>query len=528
MKRTIQLLVLLLAFSSCNTLFHPEETSYSNITGYDELVEAANGVCGEMLDALSSLYCYTINLNGDDLSIYNSNYPSFYGDSNCRLNGIKCETSYTWDVFYSVLASVNNILSQKNLSSAIEVQTREILGEMYFFRAYCHLRLTRTYGRIPIVDDNDVSYTTPKATYAELYESIENDLLTAISLLPERNSSARIPYETPTRGTAKALLAEVYLSWAGYPTNDVSKYALAVGKAKEVIDSAAYLEVGLMDDFSFLWDKQHAYNQEGLFSCYYKDPSVMVNTEGINGLYYGQGLPYPNGSGFLTYPDSTYVTLGYFSAELNFFNSFPSNYRKDITFFSSIYVPSEYYTTGGVDTGYVHIDHVSDCNRIGFRKFYYNMDIVPMKKLNPEYPFDDLSSVFGMNRVYILRYAQTLLTYAESAARSGQLNDKAYECVNQIRRRANHVDLNTPSVYDLQPGLSAEAFADSVVQERAWELAGEPEGRWFDIVRLNMIKELPSLRDPGEGGPPTIFDESAYFWDIPQSEIDLNPNLAGE
>jgi starch-binding outer membrane protein, SusD/RagB family len=131
-----------------------------------------------------------------------------------------------------------------------------------------------------------------------------------------------------------------------------------------------------------------------------------------------------------------------------------------------------------------------------------------------------------MSKTYLFRYAHTMLTYAEAAARSGQLNDKAYECVNQIRRRANHVDLNTPSVYDLQPGLSAEAFADSVVQERAWELAGEPEGRWFDIVRLNMIKELPSLRDPAEGGPPTTFDESAYFLDIPQSEIDLNPNLA--
>ena len=65
---------------------------------------------------------------------------------------------------------------------------------------------------------------------------------------------------------------------------------------------------------------------------------------------------------------------------------------------------------------------------------------------------------------YIYRYAHVLLTYAEAKARSGQLDASAYEAVNMIRRRANKVDINTPSKYDLQPGLSAAQFADSVVR----------------------------------------------------------------
>ena len=111
------------------------------------------------------------------------------------------------------------------------------------------------------------------------------------------------------------------------------------------------------------------------------------------------------------------------------------------------------------------------------------------------------------------------MTYAEASARSGNLNDLSYECVNRIRRRAHHLDPNFPSEYDLQSGLSAEAIADSAVWERAWELAGEPEGRWFDLVRLEMVEDLPELRDTDEGGPPSYpVTKDDYFFTIPEED----------
>jgi hypothetical protein len=77
-------------------------------------------------------------------------------------------------------------------------------------------------------------------------------------------------------------------------------------------------------------------------------------------------------------------------------------------------------------------------------------------------------------------------------------------------------------------GLSAEAFADSVVWERAWELCGEPEGRWFDLVRLEMVENLPKLRYSDEVDPPITFDKSAYFFSIPTSDTILNHNLGNK
>jgi hypothetical protein len=63
------------------------------------------------------------------------------------------------------------------------------------------------------------------------------------------------------------------------------------------------------------------------------------------------------------------------------------------------------------------------------------------------------TGMFGSQRLDLFRFAHTLLTYAEASARSGNLNEKAYKCVNMIRRRANQLDIHTPSEFDLQPGM---------------------------------------------------------------------------
>ena len=133
--------------------------------------------------------------------------------------------------------------------------------------------------------------------------------------------------------------------------------------------------------------------------------------------------------------------------------------------------------------------------------------------------------------LYLLRYAQTLLTYAEAKARSGDIDESAYEAVNQIRRRANKLDPFTPSQFDLSPGLTTEQFLDSVVWERAWELCTEPEGRWFDIVRLDLRSKLAEYRYP-QDVPTRVSDdflnEDWYFYLIPQEDRWLNPNYGDD
>src|SRR5690606_8942175 len=70
----------------------------------------------------------------------------------------------------------------------------------------------------------------------------------------------------------------------------------------------------------------------------------------------------------------------------------------------------------------------------------------------------------GSATVYVIRYAEVLLTYAEAQARStGSVDQSAYDAVNLVRKRAG--------LKNLQTGLSKDKFIDAVIEERGWEFA---------------------------------------------------------
>lgn len=531
-RKLFGLLIICAVLNSCSLIFEPEETTFSKIENTEQLTEVTNGVYGKLRYVISSSEFFGLNSNADDLylytysaSFYHTYYGFYYPPYPCAPIASQYSTSYVYTDLFSVIASINNILVQYNDKNIKQVETNNLLGELYFLRAYCYFRLTRSYGRIPLIVDTDVTYTNELPSFVEIYENIEYDLLKAVELLPEYQ--CRVDYQTPHQGTAKALLTEVYLSWAGYPVKDQSKYELAASTAAEVIDHASEYQIELLPDFADLWNYNGRYNHESLLN-FYCNSEVTSNL--YPGIFYLMDINYSGSSsdGFRENPEVEYSNISFWT-EVNFFNNYPESYRKDQTFFNHIYVPYFHYWPGMhnrvevVDTGYIHIEKSEACKWVAFKKFYCDTTQV--------YEYLYLGRFtskihIGNPRICLLRYAQTLLTYAEAAARAGKLDTKAYECVNRIRRRANNVDLDSPSEFDLPPGLTAEAFADSVVQERAWELAGEPEGRWFDLLRLEKIDEVMSSVDPLEDNDwykkHTLKN---FFLPIPKSDLILNPNL---
>ena len=523
---------------SCEKIFHPEDPSLAAIDSYEELSEATEGVYGRLLDVVDPEADYGMgrlylpNYKGDDITRVSGGYGSYYQESTCTLednmmdpfeNDYLLRTPYLWDNLYLVLISANNILTQFPKPNAEPEDYRYLLGEIYLIRAYTHFRLTRTFGRIPLIVDTEVKYNTPLYTYDEIYTQIMEDLEQAAELLPPRASESRIPYVTPHRGSARAIMAEVCMAWAGYPALKNEKYEEAARIAGNLIDSAGYYDIGLLPDFKHVWNRDPIGNTEVLFSLSFTEPGFLLESEKLNP--YGTGYLENRWNTYYIQPDSLGPVTDFFSCEINFFNNFPNSYRKDLTFVTRIYVPDSFYT-GSIDTGYIQIDHWNSCGRPYYRKFIQDPIVVSAEELD-RWWLDDIKIIFGTPRIYLFRYAHTLLTFAEAKARMGEPDALAYEAVNRIRRRANKADPNTPSSYDLATGLSPEAFADSVVWERAWELAGEPEGRWFDLLRLDQVRNLPGLRHEYEGDLPKYpVTEEDYFFAIPEYEQILNPNLA--
>jgi len=142
-------------------------------------------------------------------------------------------------------------------------------------------------------------------------------------------------------------------------------------------------------------------------------------------------------------------------------------------------------------------------NRIWFRKFL-NDHWKPQEGYN------------SPNNWRFIRYADVLLMYAEAInATSGPAN--AYQYVDRVRARAGLASLTS-----VMPGLTQTTFLEQLKHERITELTGEGH-RWNDLARWGDLGPGLAGRDPGFAN---FVVGKHEFLPIPQSEIDLNPNLS--
>lgn len=120
--------------------------------------------------------------------------------------------------------------------------------------------------------------------------------------------------------------------------------------------------------------------------------------------------------------------------------------------------------------------------------------------------YNDFSAGFSgtaTDPIYLIRYAEIVLIAAEAAA---ELNDfdQANIFFNQVRARAG-----------LPPKtLDAGNFVELILQERFIELSFEGPHRWLDLRRRGKAVQFIDGYKPCHD-----------IWPLPQSEIDVNPNL---
>jgi len=554
--KNLNYLLLIFIFSGCQKIIHEQDFKISKIGNVDEMNLAINGLYARLEQYINN-HNPAPQYLADDMK---------YGGFTKYIDGGNGIATDNWKCLYNIITSANNIIVQVQNTVNIKTEMKAGLGEAYLLRAYAYFSLVRIFGAVPIVNNIEVNSALSKSSIQDVYAFIESNLLKAAAYLPVNKSMARVPNQSPVSGSANAMLAEVYLTMGGYPLLDNSKYIKAIQVAKNVMDSANVYGFTLLPDYANLWDSQHVLNNEVLFGLFFSMQGYKLvhwgNDEYNSGTAYentisnGTGNGYTGASidsGFGT-PPNDILFFPIYPGDI-FFNNFPESYRKEVTF-QTTYLTGTTTTIYNPDsTSYLIVDSFK---RI--KAFQYNSNVF-YKKFGNYIKYDSLSVLIEFhNRVwdtivgghhyyyyeldstkgrigrnyymnmgqplYIYRYAHTLLTYAEAKARSGQLDASAYEAVNMVRRRANKADINSPSKYDLQPGLSATQFADSVVQERAWEFCGEEEGRWYDLLRLEMIEQLPKLKTyPLPPTPIPVFTKSDYFEALPSGDKALDPNL---
>ncbi len=136
--------------------------------------------------------------------------------------------------------------------------------------------------------------------------------------------------------------------------------------------------------------------------------------------------------------------------------------------------------------------------------------------------FKSYRGAFGADNVPLIRASEMYLTYAEACAEptnvDGSANanfneDNARDYLNQIYNRAFGED------YDNLASFTGNSLMTEILKQRQIELAFEGH-RFFDLKRrgLNIAKDY-------EGLPAVQYDDHRVVARIPDSEIDVNPNL---
>lgn len=385
-----------------------------------------------------------------------------------------------WQSFYRGISNANLSIAKIPDITMDEAEANRLLGEAHFLRACYYFDLIRMFGHIPLVTEpvnlESEQLRPSQADPEAVYELIVQDLTTAeTSGLPWADASGRV-----NLGAVKSLLAEVYLTMAGYPLQKgEAYYNLAAEKAKEVIDSK---EFDLFDSYDDLHDPSTKNIGENIFM-------IQFATQLIPGNWQVSIIPY--NKNISKYSDET----GGIYATADFVRSYEAEdlRAKEKQFF------------------YTKFTHESNRNQVVDLGGYFIWK-----------HFDEVAQTTTGNSDLnwpVIRYANVLLTYAEASNEVDGPTVDNYAAVNAVRARAELGKL---------AGLSKNVLREAIWKERWYELCFENK-TWFDMVRLRKAYNVETKQFEDYVGHRftygPVLKERELLFPIPTSEVRNNTNL---
>jgi starch-binding outer membrane protein, SusD/RagB family len=417
-----------------------------------------------------------------------------------ELNGASNNPSLLnqWQGPWAAVYQANNVLANyAKVPGSTPQALQQSAGQAYFLRAFSYYYLVRVFGPIPDITAPLTASDRPQRDSAsKIYATIVSDLQQAAAWLPPSWSGQP---GRATSGAARSLLADVYLTMTGWPINQPSNYALAAAEADSVMTAGTY---SLEPDFNTVFTTNNG--PESIFALQFNV------TAGVPERSYGSSSVPLDESGL----DGSGGWDDYYP-EINFYLNSPKCYRSYCTYYDTLKLlntATKTFTLVPWNSPLTHAGHPY------YKKFRHGLVTGGIGDGVNETATTILSINPSTNKAMdFVRYPMVLLDYAEASDMAGSgPSAAAYNAVNLVRTRAG--------LPNLTPGLSQLAFRDSVVQERAWEFAGENGVRWFDVVRLQMLPQIIAARNPLENPiNPSNPLPTRYIAPIPIQDMNNDP-----
>lgn len=387
---------------------------------------------------------------------------------NLNFNATDGVNQALWSVYYKGVYLANLVLDYVPSIEMEAAKKDRILGEAHFLRAYYYYNLTIRWGGVPLMKTTiDAEKTPQKATREETWAFIVENLEKATTLLPWKNEYDAANIGRADKGAAYALMGNAYLFQ--------EEWQNAFDAYQEVINSGIY---SLESDFGNIFKPEYDNGSEVVFETQAK----------------GGEFAYGNGFNFWVRPrnGSTIFGLGFCLPTQDLVDEFEEGDSR------------LRYTV--IREGDIISDEISD---IPFQAAWAPETGMNCGKYVVGVPVGSNAERHEQNQKNI-RYAEVLLSYAEAAFRTGNIGE-ALDKINMVRERARGGNIS------ILPDVTAsdDVFA-AIVHERRVELALEGK-RYFDLVRWGLAEaQLGELGyQPARMG----------LYPIPQSELDVNPNL---
>ncbi|MFN7373235.1 MAG: RagB/SusD family nutrient uptake outer membrane protein [Cyclobacteriaceae bacterium] len=242
-----------------------------------------------------------------------------------------------WTFIYRGVNQSNNLIAQVPGIEATQAQKDNILGQAYFIRALCHFDAVRVWGGVPGVAGTigipiilnpsrgiDDSAFPSRASLADSYQQVKNDLTQALALLPEDQSNNSNTRGRATKSAARALLSRVHLY--------LGEWAAAESRATEVISNSKFT---LVSPFSTIFTGD-ATNESIL--------EIQFNTADQSGLRFWYAPGAIGGRGELAAHDALYNSYASADARRALFGFDPV---------VGVWYTTKYFRPGDIDDGHV-------------------------------------------------------------------------------------------------------------------------------------------------------------------------------